>query len=208
MTGKPLAALTGRKYAVDGWDMGRMLKFIEQESEQKAHEIDVQSNEDYGVKVAEMAVESMKRINKQKEEEIEKIRSERVIAEGILRSKAGIAISKQKEQTMNRILNSAMEKCRSIPLRKSLAEDAIRRYRHVCPNEKMFVYVKQSDAHLLKSILKEGEYAVETMGDSLLGGIVIRNEDRTVLINNSYLERIRCIEREAHPIVQRLVFSK
>lgn len=209
MTGKPLTTgLGGRKYAVDGWDMGRMLKFIEQEAEQKAHEIKLKANEEYGLKVAEMAVISTKKVNKQKEKEINKIRSEKTIAEGKLRAKANMAIAKQKEQAMNAILNSATEKCRNQPLSKTLAEDAIKKYRFIFPEKKMIIHVKNSDRKTVESLLSSGEYQIEEMHESLIGGIVIRDEERTVLVNNSYLERLRCTAEKVQPLVQKVIFTK
>lgn len=209
MTGKPLMkGHEGRKYAVDGWDMGRMLKFIEQESEQKAQEIRIKANEEYALEVAEAAVKSMEKISQQKAEEIHKIKSEKTIAEGILRAKANITTAKEKEHIVSRILNKAAEKCREQPLTKELAEDAINKYRFIFPSEKMVIYVREQDRGVVASLLKKEEYIVEQMNESLLGGIVIRNQERTVLVNNSYIERIKKTGERIQPMVQKVLFTR
>ncbi|KAI5192689.1 V-type H+-transporting ATPase subunit E [Nematocida minor] len=209
MTGKPLTTDHGnRKYAVDGWDMGRMLKFIEQESEQKANEIKIKANEKYAIEVAEMAVKSMKKINQQKTEEIHKIKSEKTIAEGKLRSKASITIAREKEQIINKILNKTIEKCQDQPLTTKLAQDAIGKYRFIFPCGKMIIYVRNQDRKVVESLLSPEEYTIEEMQENLLGGIVIRNEERTVLVNNSYLERIRCAGEKIQPVIQKVLFTK
>lgn len=208
MTGKPLSkGHEGRKYSVDGWDMGRMLKFIEQESEQKAQEIRIKANEEYALEVAEKAVRSLEKINRQKTEEMNKIKSEKIIAEGKLRAKANITIAKEKEKIVRRILIKATENSKGVLLSRELAEEAVKKFKFVNPQERMIIYVRNEDRNILKKILREEEYSVEEMSDSLIGGIVIRNEGRTVLVDNSYLERIRKTVQNIQPIIQKFLFN-
>ncbi|KAI5138744.1 V-type H+-transporting ATPase subunit E [Nematocida ausubeli] len=209
MTGKPLTkGLGGRKYAVDGWDMGRMLKFIQQEAEQKAQEIKIKANEDYRLKVSELAVRSVQKINREKEEEMHKIHMERIIAEGKLRAKASLGIAKQKEHTINKIQSTAIERCKSHALTVQLAKETIQKYRFIFSEKKMVVHVKEQDRRVVEELLKGENYKIEALHESMLGGIVIRDEERTVLVNNSYLERIRLAIQKIQPVVQRVVFTK
>jgi V-type H+-transporting ATPase subunit E len=196
-----------RRHNMDVWDMGRMLKFIEQESEQKAHEIRIKANEEYSIEIAEMAVQSTKKINSQKAEEMNQIQLEKVIAEGKLRTNASITLARAKEEALNGIMKKVCEAAVNRPLSQTIAQKTIDQFRQILPKEKMFVYVMDGDRALAESLLGGSEYAIEHMDSSLLGGVVIRNASRTVLVNNSYLERARKIEILMMPSLRAVLFK-
>lgn len=192
---------------MDVWDMGRMLKFIEQESEQKAHEIRIKANEEYSIEIAEMAVQSAKKINRQKTEEMNQIQLEKVIAEGKLRTNASIALARAKEEALNGIMKKVCEAVANRPLSQKVAQKTISQFKQILPQEKMFVYVMPRDKALAESLLQGCNYAIEPMDKSLFGGMVIRNASRTVLVNNSYLERARKIEILMMPSLRAVLFN-
>ncbi|EIJ94679.1 V-type H+-transporting ATPase subunit E [Nematocida parisii] len=209
MTGKPLTkGLGGRKYAVDGWDMGRMLKFIQQEAEQKTQEIKIKANEDYRLRVSELAVTSTQKINKMREEEMHRIQMDKTIAVGKLRAKACLSIAKQKEHTINRILNTAAEKCKNSLLTEKLVKETVEKYRYIFPKKEMIIHIQEKNKSIVKNLLNGEDYRIEPLNEDMLGGIVIRDEERTVLVNNSYLERLRCAGDKVQPIIQKIIFTK
>ncbi|KAI5190160.1 V-type H+-transporting ATPase subunit E [Nematocida sp. AWRm77] len=196
-----------RKHSMDAWDMGRMLKFIEQESEQKAHEIRIKANEEYSIEIAEMAVKSARNINLQKKEEISRIQLEKVVAEGKLRLNSSITLSCAKEEALNELMKEVCASVASKSLSVSVAQDTIDQFKRILPNEKMFVYIMEKDRNTAESLLQGSNYVIERMDSALLGGMVIRNATRSVLINNSYLERVKKIETLMMPSLRAVLFN-
>jgi len=196
-----------KKHNIDVWDMGRMLKFIEQESEQKAHEILVKANEEYAIRIAELAVQSTKKISQQKVEEMNKIRSECIIAEGKLRSNALLTLAAAREKVINRIMEEACRAVSEEPLSEEVAKNTIERFRSILPNEEMFVHVLEKDKAVVEKLLRNAKYTYAKMDSSLLGGIVIHNALRTVLVNNSYIERVRKTETKIMPAIRKALFK-
>ncbi|KAI5184962.1 V-type H+-transporting ATPase subunit E [Nematocida homosporus] len=196
---------SNRKH-IDVWDVGRMLKFIEQESEQKAHEIRIKANEEYSIEIAELAIQSSERVKQQKSDEMAKIKAEKTIAEGKLRSNAILTLSSAKEKVCSQIMKEVCGLLSNRSLSKKLATAAISKFKTILPDEHMVIYVPEKDKALLSSLLSPSEFTFEPMHPNLLGGIVIRNTSRTVLINSSFLERAAKIEKRVMPGLQAALF--
>ncbi|KAI5181891.1 V-type H+-transporting ATPase subunit E [Nematocida sp. AWRm80] len=195
-----------RRSNMEVWDMGRMLRFIEQESEQKAHEIRIKANEEYSVDIAELAVQSQKKVEQQKREEIAKIRAEKTIAEGKLRFSASIALSKEKDLAVRKIMTRVAEECKTQPLSESIIKYSVSKFRQILPETEMIIYAMDKDIEIIRSTLSNEKYTLEPMHSTLLGGIVIRDPQRIVLINNSYLERLKETEQKIMPILRKVLF--
>ncbi|KAI5170781.1 V-type H+-transporting ATPase subunit E [Nematocida sp. LUAm3] len=195
------------KKHLDLWDVGRMIKFIEQEAEQKAHEIEIKAKEQYAIEIAEYTIRNIEKCDKEKSEEMAKIKAEKTIAEGKLRSKATICMAKEKEKACFKLMQQVYKSCENIPLSKSLAKTSINKFQFILPEEKMIIYVKQVDRATIEPFLTGKDYSIHNLDDKLLGGIVIHNQSRTLLINSSYMERARKSEIFSMPEIQRRLFK-
>ncbi|OAG31897.1 V-type H+-transporting ATPase subunit E [Nematocida displodere] len=198
----------GRKHSIEPWDMGRMLKFIEQESEQKAHEIKIKANEEYSIAIAELALESERKINRQKANEMNQIKTERTIAEGKLRSNAALSLAREKEKVFNKVMKEVCLLCANQKLSEKIIKETVEKYTRISPNTQMFIHAQEQDIPAITAHVKSlgVAYSIEPMHKNLLGGIVIRNEEKTILVNNSYLERIRKTEVLVMPVIRQTLF--
>lgn len=196
----------GKKHA-NTWEMGKIHKFILQESEQKAREIRIKANEEYSIELAELTMQSMERVNQQKIDEINRIKAYKTIREGQIRSRCAILLAQEKEKIYAEIMKNACEICRSIRLSPKLATDAIELFKKIAATEKMIIYVLEEDRKVIIPLLADSVYTFKPLDLKFLGGIVICNADKTVLVNNSYLERARKIENLAMPLLQKELFN-
>lgn len=212
MTANPFTASGGapKKHKIENWDMGRMLRFIEQESEQKANEIRIKAKEEHSIEIAELAIQNVKKIGLQKKEEIAQIEIEKTVAEGEIRSAAALLLTAEKEKILNNIISRVTDICAGVPLSRRVFEKSVRAYRKILPNDQIVIYVLEEEIPTVTEYLEQSgcrNYTILKMDRAVLGGIVIRNESRTVLINNSYLERIRKAAEMAMPALSALIFK-
>lgn len=199
-----------RSRAIDGWDMSRMLKFIEQESEQKAHELKIKANEEYSIEVAELAQKATTKITEDAKKEIARLQTHRVVSEGKMRCEANLLQMKEKEKIAKSIMGAVCEQCASKGVPRGLILSTLRAFQAAAEKSEFVVYVQDKDRDFTQGVLEKkapGRFEILKMNQDLLGGIVIRDKGKTMLVNNSYLERIKSLEGLLMPMLSKSFFK-
>jgi V-type H+-transporting ATPase subunit E len=196
---------------VDGWDMSRMLKFIEQDSEEKAHELTVKANEEYSIEVAELTLKETTMINERHRRELAGLQLEKVISEGRMRSEASIRQMREKDAIISSLFCELCERCSKERMGASFIKRSVERLFDLRGREgRPSIYVMDKDRECVEALVaSEGWRAeVQRMEESLLGGIVVRDGESRVLVNNSFLRRIKKIEASLMPLVRKALFGE
>lgn len=177
-------------------ELQRMIDFINYEAKEKINELKIKGIEEYNTEKAKHLHHLQTEMHKLAEIKRNELESKYQTKITMIRNKHKLHYLTEKENVLKILLERVKERLKMSRLNKNLIPEF----------DNPIFYVNEKDKEFIKKNYPNS--IIKKLQDEYIGGVILTNKDKSVVVDNSYLTRLRTLKEKHISIISNMIFNK
>ncbi|KRH91982.1 vacuolar atp synthase subunit e [Pseudoloma neurophilia] len=181
----------------------KMITFIYFEAKEKINELKIKALEDYNTEKSKLIKEATDQEEIKLKKQTDEIRINRLKKLSDVKMKYKLKLSEKKLEKINEIFKKSEQRLKNVRLSHNLIKESLNNIE----GNNLIAYVLPNDKERIKNYDNSRISQVYDLDVSFLGGIILTNEDESVIVDNSFFKRLETIRIKGMPMISKKLFN-
>ncbi|TBU07888.1 vacuolar ATP synthase subunit E-like protein [Hamiltosporidium tvaerminnensis] len=183
-------------------DIERIVSFIKHEAKEKVQEILIKASEEYNTEKAKIVRSETMKIEKDYLQRKKKLEIQKVMNESVVRSELRM---KELLKKVNLLEIFFMSVKKSLKNRILKAENILKDCEKIKENKILIFCLKKDEKYVKNCVGNKYEIEVKELGEEYIGGVIVCNSDRSVIIDNSFKSLIEILKEKYMSLIWKIL---